>query len=93
MIHQVKYYNIASHKQATITKCSSKVGDYRISAHGHLNTTHDWPAWVLTWDINIIAYIYYYGSSYIDPLKCGTWVLTQEWALAWDTTVMSAVVS
>ena len=23
----------------------------------------------------------------LTPLKCGTWGLTREWALAWDTTV------
>ena len=30
-------------------------------------------------DINCVPS---YGNCYIDPLKCGTWVLTQEWALA-----------
>ena len=28
----------------------------------------------------------FYMYMYIDPLKCGTWVLTREWALARDTT-------
>ena len=29
-----------------------------------------------------------YRSCYIDPLKCGTWALTREWALACDTMVL-----
>ena len=44
-----------------------------------------WPAWTLTRDIFSIRL---YRSCYIDCLKCGTWVLTREWALAWDTTVI-----
>ena len=28
-----------------------------------------------------------YRGCYIGPLKCGTWALTQEWALAQDTMV------
>ena len=28
-----------------------------------------------------------YRGCYIGPLKCGTWALTQEWALARDTMV------
>ena len=43
-----------------------------------------WPSRALTWDITSIRL---YRSCYIDPLKLGTWVLTREWALAWDTTV------
>ena len=43
-----------------------------------------WPTWALTWDINCI---HLNGSCYIDPWKFGTWALTHEWALAWDTTV------
>ena len=42
------------------------------------------PAWALTRDINSICL---YGSCNSDPLKFGTWALTREWALAWDTTV------
>ena len=38
-----------------------------------------WPVWVLTRDIYHSCYMY------IDPLKFGTWVLSQEWALAWNT--------
>ena len=34
-----------------------------------------WPAWALTRDINSIRL---YRSCYIDPLKCGTRVLTQD---------------
>ena len=30
-----------------------------------------------------------YRSCYIDPLKCSTWALTREWALARDTTVLT----
>jgi hypothetical protein len=37
-------------------------------------------------DINCIRL---YRSCYIDPLKCGTWALTWELALAWDSTVLS----
>ena len=48
-----------------------------------LNITRN-PAWAVTWGI---ICIYLYGSSYIDPLKFGTWVLTHEWMLAWDATV------
>ena len=44
-----------------------------------------WPVWALTWDI---ISIHLYGSCYLYPLKFGTWVLTWEWALAWDTTVI-----
>ena len=29
-----------------------------------------------------------YRSCYSGPLKCGTWALTREWALARDTTVV-----
>ena len=54
-----------------------------VSAHGK-HTSQFWPAWALTWDITSI---YLYRSCYIDPLKWGTWALTQEWALARDTTV------
>ena len=42
-----------------------------------------WPAWALTGSINCICL---YRSCYMDPLKCGTWALTREWALARDTT-------
>ena len=28
------------------------------------------------------------AALYIDPMKCSAWVLTREWALAWDTTVL-----
>ena len=55
-----------------------------VSAHGRLNITCDFrPAWVLiiTQDINSIRL---YRSCYIDPLKCGTWVLAR------DTTVHSS---
>ena len=47
-----------------------------------------WPAWALTQDQNPIRL---YRSCYIDPLKCGTWALTWEWALARDTTVHAAI--
>jgi hypothetical protein len=47
-----------------------------------------WPAWALTWDQNPIRL---YRSCYSDPLKCGTWALTREWALARDTTVSTNV--
>ena len=57
-----------------------------------LNITRDfWPAWALTWDQNSIR-LYkscYYNSG---PLKCGTWALTQEWALAQDTTVTFSII-
>ena len=56
-----------------------------VSAHGCLNiheTLQFQQAWVLTWDINCM---YLYGSCYIDPLKFGTWELSEEWALAQDT--------
>ena len=43
-----------------------------------------WLAWAPTRDQNFIRL---YRSCYSGPLKCGTWALTQEWALAWDTTV------
>lgn len=43
------------------------------------------PAWVLTWDINSI---HLYGRGNIDPLKFGTWALTQEWVLSQDITVL-----
>ena len=38
----------------------------------------------ITWDITSIRL---YRSCYIDPLKCGTWALTREWASARDTMV------
>ena len=44
-----------------------------------------WPAWTLTQDIFSIRL---YRSCYIDLLKCSTWALTQEWALAQDTVVI-----
>ena len=34
-----------------------------------------------------------YRSCYSDPLKCGTWMLTREWALARDTMVCTGNVS
>ena len=37
-----------------------------------------WPAWALTRDITSMRL---YRSCYIDPMKCGAWALTQEWAL------------
>ena len=44
-----------------------------------------WPTWVLIRDK---ISIHLYRSCYLDPLNCGTWALTREWAsLAWDTTV------
>ena len=49
------------------------------------HTSQFWPAWVLTQDI---ISIHLYRSCYIDPLKWGTWALTQEWVLAWDTMVI-----
>ena len=50
-----------------------------------LNIPRDfWPAWALTWDQNSIRL---YTSCYSGPLKCGTWALTREWALAQDTTI------
>ena len=48
------------------------------------HTSLFWPAWALTQDRISIRL---YRSCYIDPLKCGTWGLTWEWALAWDTIV------
>ena len=48
------------------------------------HTSRFWPAWALTRDILSIRL---YRSCYIDPLKCGTWALVREWALARDTTV------
>ena len=44
-----------------------------------------WPTWALTWDQNPICL---YRSCYSGPLKCSTWVLTQEWVLAWDTRII-----
>ena len=38
-----------------------------------------------TQDINTI---HLYGGCYIDPLKRGMWVLTQEWVLVQDIMVM-----
>ena len=38
-----------------------------------------WPARALTRDKNFICL---YRSCYIEPLKWGTWALTQEWAFA-----------
>ena len=42
------------------------------------------PAWALTRDQNPIRLC---RSCYSAPLKCGTWALTREWALARDTMV------
>ena len=28
-----------------------------------------------------------YSSVFIDPFKFGTWALTREWVLTWDTMV------
>ena len=47
-------------------------------------TSQFWPVWALTRDIISIRL---YISCYTDPLECGTWALTREWALARDTTV------
>ena len=44
-----------------------------------------WPAWALTQNQNSTCL---YRTCYIDPLKWGTWALTQEWALAQDNTVI-----
>ena len=40
----------------------------------------------------IIILLCLYGSCNSDPLKFGTWALTREWALAWDTKVVPGVV-
>ena len=44
-----------------------------------------WPTWALTWDQNPIRL---YRSCYSGSLKCGAWVLTQEWVLAQDTRII-----
>ena len=33
----------------------------------------------------------YIEAATINPLKCGTWVLTWEWAFAWDITVIITI--
>ena len=51
----------------------------QVSAHGHLDINRNFGlhAWGLTQDINS-TYLY---RSYIDPLRCYTWAVTQVWAL------------
>ena len=40
------------------------------------------PSWVLTRDIHMFVYKLLHWPLRV--LKCGTWALTREWALAWD---------
>ena len=58
-----------------------------VSAHN----SRFWPTWVLTWDQNPIR-LTMYGNCYSGPLKCSTWALTREWALARDTTVLVIII-
>ena len=51
------------------------------------HTSQFWPARALTRDQNPIRL---YRSCYKGPLKCGTWALTPEWALARDTMVVGS---
>lgn len=54
----------------------------RVSVHGCLNITRDFDPHGHLPGIKI-PYV-----CYSDPLKCSTWVLTREWELARDTTVL-----
>ena len=49
--------------------------------YGHLNINRDLARMGAYWGYN------FHRSCYNGPLKCGIWVLTREWAFAWDTTV------
>ena len=50
-----------------------------VSTHGRLNITRKFgPHRRLPSDVTSICL---YGGCYIDPLKCGTWAHTWEWAL------------
>ena len=71
MLLNIHYY--ASAKSAHYRKYATVSW---VSAHGHLNITHNFGP------------IRLYRSCYSGPLKFGTWALTQEWALAQDTTVV-----
>ena len=64
----------------------------RVSAHERLNVTRDFGPHGCLPGIKIL-YVCIEAATYTlhDPLKCGTWVLTQEWALARDTTVVEIV--
>ena len=58
----------------------------RVSTHGRLNiNSRLWTTWALTRDQDSIRL---YRCCYSASLKCGTWALTQERALARDTTVL-----
>ena len=59
----------------------------RVSAHGRLNITHDFGPHRHLPGIKISYILLYTGNCYSGLLKCGTWALTREWALAWDTKV------
>ena len=63
----------------------------QVSAHGHLHNNNSWflAAWALTQGQNSICL---YRSCYSVPLKCGSWALTREWALAQDTTVIFSII-
>ena len=51
----------------------------KVSAHGHLNISHNFGPHGHLPGLRDINCIHLYGSCYIDLLKCGRWVLTQEW--------------
>ena len=55
----------------------------QVNAHGRLNITRNFGPHGCLPGIKIQD-----RSCYSGPLKCGIWVLTQEWALAQDTTVL-----
>ena len=52
-----------------------------VSAHGHINTTHDLGS---DWYLQEIAIIHTFAWKL--PLEFGTWALTgSPWTFAWDT--------
>ena len=57
---------------------------YNMAAHDYYHSVPGKCPWSLIRDQNSIGF---YRNCYSDHLKCGTWALTLEWALAQDTIV------
>ena len=64
---------------ATCYWCMTHTVVSRVSTHGSLNITCEFGPHGRLPGIKISCL---YRSCYIDSLKCSTWVLTREWALA-----------
>ena len=58
-----------------------------VSAHGSFNMNRNFGLHGCLPGIKIPYVCIEAATVRSGPLKCGTWALTREWVLAWDTTV------